>query len=1305
MVFVTFRFEDGTNPEAVQLQPDTIYRIGRKRELEFHSDDESLELAHATIALIAGGIVRIAAVAGKVIVNGSETEIQSISNSDIVNCLVDLKFGNVKAKLSFKEDKHDEAAHDSSGFEEETKDKSVDTTGDSFIIPETMPPPKEVCFDDDKELEKIQNRTVNKTSDSLVIPESMPPSANTTFDCDSFNIPETQAVPLHRQSRGPEVSKVSFDDDDFLIPETQEVLPQNPRPDLDHKTNVVDDDSSELGSQIRICTQEFNEFDEDAIDDFDSSLLLGDVAITVLGKGALKQPADNAAVDQEVSALNWSATNTKYSAEACLTPELSAAGIPLDDVPCTPDLFDFINNEANQSSNSPPHELINVTADVHRNSVCRAEKSAVNSIETPDNTPGEANDNNDDFIETQAFPMRKLIANDDDVATQAFNRNASWSDNDDFIATQVFPKRTSLANTNLEDNIATQAFIRDPEVSKTKSKETDGNNSNTSSAFLAPQPKSTVNNSENFNNSNTSSPFKAPLAKSAVNDIANNSEDLIATQVFFKQPRVSETITKESTNSSININDDMQETQLFIPPKTADPNSSRLNISDCLSIGDELDHELKEFIALKSLPSSSEDEDFQFANSKCNTEKKEQNEISKEVANQSATTFSRKRLAVKVRDMSKSSTPITVESNDEKTPLATTKQHRKRSSTTNTKLTSPPKKQRSEENETLEYADEKTPLSSKMSRQAKSKSEAIVDQTASARSESDAKARLRKVKSNEKLDQAPSVRSESETKKGRPKRLKTTDEILHEKLDQAASVRSASETKKGRPKKLKSNDVILHETKDQAVSVRSESDTKRGRPSKLKTNDEVLHETKDQAASVRSASETRGQRSKKSRNTDESVPEKLDEAASSRLTSTAKTLHGKTSANNISKSRSEKSEIIQPIDQVAPPKRSKRLASLRTDSQLSEAAGSSNESTKETDVPPEKKVKKSKIESSSMPASETEVSSRSKSKKKTGKSESEPIFSDKAIASSSTPIAKSRDVAEKSTTATKVASKLDAARKPDGNTEVPSRSKSTKTTGKSDKVAKAEKAAPIAKAKDVAKTNPKDEEESATTLNNSRRKNNQQDYLQDINKYIMKIKRSGRKIQLSLSMCNYAELRQILYFLRNEFDVTDDPRCCDVLLMDRGERTYKFLIGIASNRPILSSCWLHDIKENRSLAVKSNHIFKDYKFMELFKFNPLAVLEPTNLLKGFNFMLGTDIQPNAKDMQAIIECAGGTVHRKAPPIASNVRLYVVASQKDKHMWQLLRNYTNLEYIKTEGVMQALVQHKPELLDEHKLIRL
>lgn len=69
---------------------------------------------------------------------------------------------------------------------------------------------------------------------------------------------------------------------------------------------------------------------------------------------------------------------------------------------------------------------------------------------------------------------------------------------------------------------------------------------------------------------------------------------------------------------------------------------------------------------------------------------------------------------------------------------------------------------------------------------------------------------------------------------------------------------------------------------------------------------------------------------------------------------------------------------------------------------------------------------------------------------------------------------------------------------------------------------------------------------------------------------------------------------------------------------------------------------------------------------------------------------------------AIIECAGGTVHAKVPSIASNIKLYVIASKKEKHVWSILRNYKDVQYITTEGVMQAVVQHNVELLDEHKL---
>jgi len=85
--------------------------------------------------------------------------------------------------------------------------------------------------------------------------------------------------------------------------------------------------------------------------------------------------------------------------------------------------------------------------------------------------------------------------------------------------------------------------------------------------------------------------------------------------------------------------------------------------------------------------------------------------------------------------------------------------------------------------------------------------------------------------------------------------------------------------------------------------------------------------------------------------------------------------------------------------------------------------------------------------------------------------------------------------------------------------------------------------------------------------------------------------------------------------------------------MEKGERTYKFLVGIASNKPVLSTSWLHEIKETRSLTVKPNHIFKDTKFEELFKFNPLSVMKQPSILKGLHFMLGNAIQPSDKEMK------------------------------------------------------------------------
>jgi len=145
--------------------------------------------------------------------------------------------------------------------------------------------------------EGIKNKSVNTSTDSLVIPESRPQSTNTTREDDSFIIPETQAVSFTRPSRSLEVSKVSCGED-FLIPETQDVFAFNNKPSVQpvslQDPDILDeDDASELGTQIRICTQEFNEIEEDAIDDFDSSLLLGEGNLAVFGKSDPKQTAGN----------------------------------------------------------------------------------------------------------------------------------------------------------------------------------------------------------------------------------------------------------------------------------------------------------------------------------------------------------------------------------------------------------------------------------------------------------------------------------------------------------------------------------------------------------------------------------------------------------------------------------------------------------------------------------------------------------------------------------------------------------------------------------------------------------------------------------------------------------------------------------------------------------------------------------------------------------------------------------------------------------------------------------------------------
>lgn len=227
-----------------------------------------MELAHATACILRRGVVRLAALVGKIFVNDQEETVVDIGMEDAVAGKVKLRFGNVEARLEFGED-HDEVwapntiltgsitkclpfvqVHDSSGFGECLKNGLNNTTLDSMDVPETQPP--------------SANTSVNTTADSLFIPE-------------------TQAVLCERPSTGQRVSL----GDDFMIPETQDMLADLPPeppvfkppviPVVDKPGPTIDsDEESSQGSIIRMCTQDYN---EDAIDDFDTSQVLCDVLL------------------------------------------------------------------------------------------------------------------------------------------------------------------------------------------------------------------------------------------------------------------------------------------------------------------------------------------------------------------------------------------------------------------------------------------------------------------------------------------------------------------------------------------------------------------------------------------------------------------------------------------------------------------------------------------------------------------------------------------------------------------------------------------------------------------------------------------------------------------------------------------------------------------------------------------------------------------------------------------------------------------------------------------------------------------
>ncbi|XP_030385003.1 uncharacterized protein LOC115632133 isoform X1 [Scaptodrosophila lebanonensis] len=206
--------------------------------------------------------------------------------------------------------------------------------------------------------------------------------------------------------------------------------------------------------------------------------------------------------------------------------------------------------------------------------------------------------------------------------------------------------------------------------------------------------------------------------------------------------------------------------------------------------------------------------------------------------------------------------------------------------------------------------------------------------------------------------------------------------------------------------------------------------------------------------------------------------------------------------------------------------------------------------------------------------------------------------------------------------------------------------------------------------------------------------------VQAINKYVQKIRSSGRKIKIALSMCDLLDLSSCLSAVKSVVEVPTNPLHSDITIMDKGERTYKFLLTVAANKPILNSTWLHAINKTRLTTVESHHIFSDKNFERKFKFCPLRIMEKPGLFAGYHFLLGDGINPNVTEMKAIIKNAAGVVHSTASQVSNDMKLYVVVASIDERSTHL-STHKNVKVIKTEGIMQALVCQDVEKLDRHQ----
>lgn len=102
---------------------------------------------------------------------------------------------------------------------------------------------------------------------------------------------------------------------------------------------------------------------------------------------------------------------------------------------------------------------------------------------------------------------------------------------------------------------------------------------------------------------------------------------------------------------------------------------------------------------------------------------------------------------------------------------------------------------------------------------------------------------------------------------------------------------------------------------------------------------------------------------------------------------------------------------------------------------------------------------------------------------------------------------------------------------------------------------------------------------------------------------------------------------------------TKDPKECDVLVVEKGNRTYKLMVAIARGAPIVRLDWLIEVLKKKTIEIPFEaYIFEDPLFQERHQFHmkkSLHLAKTTSLFDGISFMMTPGIRPIPDEMKGM----------------------------------------------------------------------